>query len=201
MTGTVAQLISLVSFGNEFLNTGIMPLGIYPDNSTFQFCNSVKYVNFKKSLFTSKIKEVSFANDPLQWLILLKKEGCKKLALYFKNSEDQSKALDHQLAGLIGGGGMWFIEAIYKNYSDFMVNNWAVTNEKAVDRRIWSVRYGVTAWQQPTINLQFEFFEIKEELNSVLTNIEDFAFTHLKGINSVKSLPSPCVLCTVIIPL
>jgi len=176
MTGALAQLIGLVSYGNDFLNGEIISPNFYPKNLVFQFCSSVKYVTFKKSVFTSKVNEIAVANDPIEWLELIKNEGSKKLALYFQNSEDQSEILDHQAAGFANGGGSWIIEVVYKNHSDFWLNNWAVTDAEAKDNKIWSVKYGLTSQQQPLINLQYQLFEVRDELNNILAAIADFAF-------------------------
>jgi hypothetical protein len=134
MTGTVAQLIALISFGNEFLNTGILPDSFYPNNSAFQFCKAVEYIAYKKSLFHDKPKEIIIANDPIEWFRFLKKDSCIKLKLYFKNSEDQLRIADYQSTGLVGGGGTWFIESVYDNHSNFWANNWEVTHSNAADR-------------------------------------------------------------------
>lgn len=177
MTGTFAQLISLVSFGNEFLNTGSLPENYYPENSTFQFCNSVQFVSFRKGLFSSKFKESVIATDPAKWFGLLKKEKCKKLYLLYQSS-DQANGPDHKLAGFIGGGGTWLTEAIYSKHSDFWANNWTVTNKDSKDRKIWSVKYGATAWDQPTQNLQFDLDTEKAGLYDALEKIGAFAKQH-----------------------
>jgi hypothetical protein len=177
MTGTLAQLISLVSFGNDFLNTGTLPGNFYPENSTFQFCNSVEFVAFKKSLFSSKFKESTIASDPYKWFELLKKDKCKRLSLFYQPS-DQSMGPDHKLAGFVGGGGGWLIEAVHNKHSDFWANNWTVTNKDAADRKIWSVKYGAIAWDQPTQNLQFDLDAVREELHNALLNISLFANEH-----------------------
>jgi hypothetical protein len=177
MTGTLAQIVSLVSFGNEFLNSGALPENYYPENSTFQFCNSVQFVSFRRGLFSSKFKESVIATDPIKWFELLKKEKCKKLCLLYQSS-DQSNGPDHKLAGFIGGGGSWLIEAVYNKHSDFWANNWTVTNKEAKDRKIWSVKYGATAWDQPTQNLQFDLDTVKGELQDALSNITIFGNRH-----------------------
>jgi len=178
MTGTLAQLIALTSFGNEFLETGSVPNEFYPGNSTFQFCNSVEFVAFKQAFFFTRFKEKTFTADPVEWFKKLKKDKCKKLSLFYQSSADQSTGPDHKLAGFVGGGGTWLIEAIYDKHSDFWANNWAVTNKEAADRKIWSVKYGATAWEQPTQNLQFDLATVKNEVGEALSNISNFAGRH-----------------------
>src|ERR1700748_737594 len=107
MNGTLAQLITLVSFGNEFLNTNAIVDDFYSKNSTFQSCNSIEFVDFKKVFLNSKVKEIVIGQNPVEWFEFLKKGGCKKLALYFQHSKNHSFAPDHKNAGAIGGGGSW----------------------------------------------------------------------------------------------
>lgn len=178
MTGILAQLISLVSYGNEFLDTDIIPEGFYPGNSVFQFCKEVKFVAFRKKFFSSEFKEVEIADDPYKWFRLLKKEKCKELKVFYEASKDSAKKPDHQLAGFVGGGGTWLIEAVFNKHSDFYANNWTVNEKDRADRKIWSVKYGNTSWDQPVINQQFDLLETKEELAGALSAINVFAVKH-----------------------
>ncbi|WP_445736980.1 hypothetical protein [Mariniflexile sp.] len=117
MTSILAQTISLTSFGNEYLLNGKLK-EFFPKHSSFEHCSSVQFIANKKKTFFSTKKEMRIAENPEFWFELLKKENCKKLRLYFKTS----KLDDHKSAGAVGGGGNWFIEAVYKNYSDFWIS-------------------------------------------------------------------------------
>lgn len=112
MTGTLAQIIALTAFGNDFLKNGTIPTDFNTANTTFQFCNKVDFREFKKLFFFLKPKETVIASTPTEWFQYLKSDGCKHLRLYFEYSKDQSFAKDQKLAGLVGGGGSWLIEAI-----------------------------------------------------------------------------------------
>ena len=176
MTGTLAQIIALTAFGNDYLKNEKVPTDFNSKNTTFQFCNKVDFREFKKSFFFSKTKEIVIANNPTDWFSYLKTDGCKHLRLYFEYSKDQSFAKDHKLAGLVGGGGNWLIEAVYDNYSNYWANRWEVTNQNASDRKIWTVNYGMTVKKQHVSNLQIDNEKIKEKLRQTLTEIADFAF-------------------------
>jgi hypothetical protein len=178
MTGPLAQLISLVSYGNHFLLTGVMPEKFYPERSVFKFCNSIKFVAFKKKFFSSKFKEIEIAADPYNWFKLLKREKCKHLSIFYEASKDDTVGPDHKLAGFVGGGGTWLIEALFNTHSDLYANNWTVTNKDAADKKIWSVKYGNTAWDQQTVNQQFDLATTKDELGYVLSKIAAFADEH-----------------------
>ena len=169
MTGILAQTITLTSYGNEYLKTGELT-NFYPQNSTFQHCNSVDFKEMrKKNIFSSK-KEVIVADNPIKWFSLLKKDGCRKLRLYFQTE----KSDDHKLAGFVGGGGNWFIECVYDNYSDFWISNW--THDKNLTEKPWVVTYVKVVSKQPTINLQFDLKDIREKLKKILEQITEFAF-------------------------
>lgn len=176
MTGILAQLIALTAFGNDFLKNGTIPPDFNTANTTFQFCNAVDFREFKKPFFFSKPKERVIANNPTAWLQHLKNHGCRHLRLYFEYSKDQSFAKDYKLAGLVGGGGSWLIEAVYGNHSNYWANRWEVTHQDASDKKIWTVNYGMTVKRQLINNIQFDNEKIKNQLRQTLTEIADFAF-------------------------
>lgn len=135
MTGPLAQIISLTSYGNEILQSGQLPVNYYPRNSTFQFCNLVDFRDFKKSFFFSKPKETVIAQNPNQWFDFLKLGGCKKIRLHYQSSKDQPFAADYKLAGMVGDGGTWLIETVYYDYSNYWSNRWEVTRQNASDNK------------------------------------------------------------------
>lgn len=176
MTGTLAQIIALTAFGNDFLKNGTIPADFNSANTTFEFCNKVDFREFKKRFFFLKPNETVIANNPTEWFQYLKSDGCKLLRLYFEYSKDQSFAKDHKLAGLVGGGGNWLIEAIYQNHSNYWSNKWEVTNQNAPDNKVWTVNYGMTVKKQDISNLQIDNQKIKEKLRQTLAEIADFAY-------------------------
>jgi hypothetical protein len=176
MTGTLAQIITLTTFGNDFLKNGTIPTDFNTANTSFQFCNKVDFREFKKLLLFLKRKESVIANSPTEWFQYLKNDGCQHLRLYFEYSKDQSFAKDHKLAGLVGGGGSWLIEAVYENHSNYWANRWEVTNQNAPDNKIWTVNYGITVKKQHTSNLQIDNQIVKEKLRQTLTEIAEFAY-------------------------
>ena len=178
MTGTLAQLITLTSYGNDYLMNGKLPTGFYPNNTTFKFCNKVDFRKFKKSFFSSNSKETVVAEDPSLWFNYLKNDGCKKLRLYFQSSADQKLAKDHKLAGMVGGGGTWVIEAIYEKYSNGWVNRWEVTKPNDPESNIWTVNYILAVKKFPILDLQYDQKIIKEKLKQTLFEIENFARAH-----------------------
>ena len=175
MNGVLAQLVALTSYGNNYLAHDYVPVGFYPGNSTFQFCSKVDFIEFHQQLFSKKLKETIVAPGPAEWYKYLKKEGCRKLRLYFQGTKDQSQAPEYKLAGMVGGGGTWYIEAVYKSYSNLWSNRWQVQDANAADGRIWTVNYGRTSWRQKTLNIQVEQGRVKEQLASTLRELIQFA--------------------------
>lgn len=172
MTGTLAQIVALTAYGNDYLKNGKIPSNFDSANTTFQFCNKVDFREFKKISLSYKV----VANSPTQWFKRLKSDGCRHLRLYYERSKDQGSTKDYKLAGFVGGGGTWLIEAIYDGYSNFWANKWEGTNQNAADKKIWTVSYGNVKERQHTIDLQIDNQSIKDELKRILTEISDFAF-------------------------
>lgn len=137
MNGILAQLVSLTSYGNAFLQGNDDIENFYPGNSTFQFCNKVNFVNFKKTLFSSTPKEVQVADNPIEWFRLLKKQGCKGLRLFYEPTQNPPAGTpDHKLAGMVGGGGTWMIETMYGKFSHYWFNRWQVTQKDDPERKL-----------------------------------------------------------------
>lgn len=168
MNGILAQTIATVSFGNEYLKQNKTD-NFYPENSTFQHCNNVDFREKKKSIF-SKDKEIIVANNPIEWFAYLKKNGCEKISLYYQSENDD----DYRTSAFVGGGGNWYIECIYKNYSDFWISNWKHINE--VKDKPWNVIYGKSISKRATINRQYDIEYIRNNLKDVLDKITEFAY-------------------------
>ncbi|GEL09668.1 hypothetical protein SAMN05192550_1325 [Flavobacterium glycines] len=168
MTGILAQTIATVSYGNEYLIKN-KTNEFYPQNSTFQHCNTVDFREIKKSLFT-KDKEITVANNPIEWFHFLSKNGCQKLSLYYQ-SEDND---DYRTSAFVGGGGNWYIECIYKNYSDFWISNWK--HNKEIKDKPWEATYGKSISKNATINRRYDVLETKNNLKNILEEIAEFAY-------------------------
>ena len=175
MVGTLAQLIALVSHGNAFLNEGHEARDFYPSNSTFQFCNEVHFVRLKK-LF--KVKEIEVARNPNDWFILLKDSNSLRLVLRYSPTS-KSQFPDYKLAGLVGGGGTWYIASIFPQQADYWIGRWEVTNQNAPDNNIWKVTYGRVAEKEKLPQIQNDYLSsYKDKLEDILKQIEAFALKH-----------------------
>lgn len=174
MNGITAQLISLVSHGNEYLTSRQLPVDYYPANAAFRYCRLVDFWDIKKS-FLGNPKEVKIAATPLEWFPFIRKEGCTKLRLYYELLPQSNVGPPHKLAAFVGGGGTWLIEAMYKKDSDFWAPRWQATHPQDPDQLIWSVNYGRTSNHYASSNMRPDVHEKAAELHSNLVQIRDFA--------------------------
>jgi hypothetical protein len=174
MQTELSQIISLTSYGNEFLKTGHFSANYYPGNTTFQFCNLVDFRDFKKKWFSEKLEESVSAGNPLDWFKKLKKDGCTKVRLYYTPSRDNTSGPEYNLAGFAGGAGIWLMETIFGNYSHYWQKRWQVINQNAVDGKIWSVNYARTVQKSIVTNQQLEIAPIIKKFKNVLADLLAF---------------------------
>lgn len=168
MTGILAQLITITSHGNQYLSVGSLT-NFFPENSSFQHCNSVQFSEMRKgNFFSFKKKEYILVDNPIEWFKLLKNDNCKKLRLYYQTQEEN----DHKIAGFVGGGGSWSIECIYKDYSDFWISKWDFDKEL----ESWKVTYEKVIAKHSIINKQYNLKQTKSKLKNVLEQITEFAY-------------------------
>jgi hypothetical protein len=166
----LAQMAALVCHGNAFLQGHSIP-NLLETNSTFQFCDWVKFVKLRRSLLGKRETE-EIARTPNAWLELLKSQSATALRLTQKARNDTFP--DRLTAGLTGGGPVWSIEVTYHDGSCVRwFSGWQVWNQKAPNRRIWRVSYACAATQStaPQLDLRSASARLKE----ALTRLERFA--------------------------
>jgi hypothetical protein len=174
MTGTLAQIITLTTYGSEYLQKGELE-DFYPQNSSFGACYSVEFKELNKDISTSNKTEIVYAENPIVWFELLKKEGCKQLRLFYQFAKEE----DHQLVGFVGDSENIFIECVYENYSDFWISTW--NYDENFGEKPWKVLYEKAVSKQATINQQYHLAEIRVELKSILKKITEFALQETTG--------------------
>jgi len=169
MSGPVSLVIALVSYGNAYLASVKTNHNLDFNNSTLIYNNKL---SFSDTTPTSKSEVI--ACSPQQWFAWLKKDGCKKLKVYYRHSGNQSQLKDFESTGFVGSGGDWIIEAVYNTYSNY----WGFTEEdtkpKAPDDRIWSTHFFVIK-HKPSTKSALSIDIAKHNLSVSLTNIIAFA--------------------------
>lgn len=181
MLGTLAQIIALVTYGNAALRKlpGFDFGSFYPANNTFLFCEQVCFVRVTWGM---RWEEEEFAADPLAWLSGLEREGLLglrlELAPRLDRDEEGDEAPERMLAGFVGGGARWRIEAWMPKVSEFWEAHWKVGDREREDQRIWNVTYGQIASEKrkkksapPEADLE----ALKRDLGSTLEEIAGFA--------------------------
>ncbi len=79
------------------------------------------------------------------------------------------------LAGLNGGGGSWFIEAEFHEYSIYWSSFWDVTELQRADNKIWLVNYVSSGLKEKKGIQDFEMQNYGDRLHHVLAEIGTFA--------------------------
>ena len=196
-------MIALITYGNRYLQTGYLPENFYPANFGFKYCRSVSFIEQVKvpvvfNLF--KKNTVRVAENPINWFLQLSNNNCSALKLHYSHSSENTTIKDYLMAGFVDRGGIWYIEAIYKDdKKGFWVGDWKTKGtESSHDDKIWIVRYNqVSLKNKPGTAININ--ELFKKLGEVLKEIADFAISNkneyyanvfLKSLDILKS-PNP----------
>ena len=170
MQGELVQIISLTSYGNEYIHTGKIPDHYFPESTVFPFCNLVDFINLQSDKKTETIS----AHNPFEWFPLLKKEGCVHLRLYYEPEKKFQFGPEYNLAGFVGGAGTWLIEANYGSYSHYWQKSWQVTAKDSPDKKIWSVHYSRLLQEFAPTNQKVDIDQTKSKLSATLDELIAF---------------------------
>lgn len=191
MVGTIAQIIAIVSYGNENL-CGNNDFILTYENSTLKFCNKVCFIDWVKPNWIDKTfkgkKEhygVDIASEFKEWIDFLRSEGILRLYLHYTGSSN-SNISNRMTSGFVGGGGRWLIEAYNGKTSDFWEAKWEVNDRDNKERRIWKVTYArIAKNSESRIEHHSSINGIKTELLKSITDCRDFAKQHeLNGFHN-----------------
>jgi hypothetical protein len=179
MQGPIAQVISLTAHGNAYLS-GVSSNDFYPGNSTFRFCEYVRFVDFAEG---ETPEERPYADNPLSWFERLKQEGAQTVRMHHVPTEGQQEGKEtvpeRRLVGFIGGGGRRLLEVTKRNGSDFWEGRWEAGDEGREDQRVWRVTYGRIATDYPSIDSpSTDLASLEGSLSENLHAIATFARSH-----------------------
>jgi len=132
------QLISLVTYGNEFLVDGQTtdPPELFPAHSTFERARSSRF------LLVSNPASGPIATGTRDWYVHLKSTGTKRL--WFVVSPKEFESHKDATWGWYKGDIPWGIRADRESIHDFWIPEWrstSVTRGSQTDKRIWDVVY------------------------------------------------------------
>lgn len=175
MTGTIAQAVAITIHGNSILQRRLALEGdeFQERNSTFKFCESVNFIEHLSD--PSKGNETLYAANVRDWFERLGREGAVGFRLSYGASGERTVP-DRKLAGFVGGGGQWLIEARGPGSSDFWQPRWQIGNRGSRDRRIWRVFYDRVLSKMPLTEVRPENLQpLRLELKQCLEQIAQFA--------------------------
>jgi hypothetical protein len=173
MNGPLAQMVALTCHGNAII-AGKSAGRFFPDNSTCAFCDSIRFVRLKTSIF-GKTKEEPVAATPDEWLVQLKGKKATGVRLAFTPVDDPNFS-DRMSSGFVGGGGNWSLEVMLPGgTSETWMASWHVWNQDAPDRRIWRVTYGLVGTHPTPQQSARDLAAVTAALQSALERIHVFS--------------------------
>jgi len=179
MNHEIAQMVALTCYGNACLQGRDIPQ-FYPGNSTTQFCESITFVEVEKPLL-GKQRESEIARSPDEWFTCLKAKGAKGVQLR-RQAQNVQWLPDRMSAGLVGGGGSWFLEVyLPKDQCESWITRWEVNDQDAADRRIWRVTYRQVSSRKSKPVARRNLQDAGEGLLKALQEIGAFSEKHQCG--------------------
>jgi hypothetical protein len=170
MNHQLAQMASIVCHGNALLR-GLQVPSFFPENSTCEDCDSVRFVEQQNTLF-GKEREILVSAYADEWLGQLRDRGVVGLKLGPMPGSDLATC-NFKSAVSIGGAGAWAIEILTRRgLSEFSQARWKVADPTA-EQKIWLVSYSmfrrsrtvpshVPTIEESAINLRDALVEIRE---------------------------------------
>ena len=175
MQGSIAQALALTIYANDVLR-GTPRDRFWPSATAFVFCKNVRFLDLGGQ--PNAPTEILFAQDPVQWVARLKREGAVGFHVHYLSSNGPGIS-DRMSVAFVGGGGQWLIESARHDVSDLWDARWRLGNRDDPEKNIWDVAYGRvgknSARVQPTTR---GLAALRHELNDVLSKIEAFASRH-----------------------
>lgn len=173
MNGPIAQMVALTCYGNAIL-ANIQAPSFFPNNSTCQFCDSIVFIEFTKTVF-GKTQEIIVANSPDDWFDGLSRNNAIGIRLFCLPSNN-SKISGRTSAAFVGGGGTWVMEVLYENKdSEAWAARWEVEDQKSPDNRVWKVTYGLMAGVKDQFPDHRPLSVVMVDFCDSLRNIDAFA--------------------------
>lgn len=178
MQTPIAQIVALVTHGNAFLRGQALSEKFYPGNSTFQFCKEVSFVDLEAH--GDHYHQHPYAADPLAFFDRLKTEGYTSLRLcYGPYQENEGDPPDWMMAGFVGGGSRWLLEARGPRGTDYWEARWETNEDNPEDNAIWHVSYGRIAKDYDSAAPgPGEILEVKDDFSRHLPLMIAFARRH-----------------------
>lgn len=138
MNGHIACAVAIVCAGNQYLAGGDID-GFWPDAPVFNFLKQVEFRHPPASGNDADDYPLA-AGDPVEWFATLN-PWCRGLRLYnvkpTRGPHQQLDVPDRMLAGFVGGGQRWLIEAAGEVESELWEPFQRLGDRNDPERRIW----------------------------------------------------------------
>jgi hypothetical protein len=138
MNGHVYTNLLLTCAGNRFLGVGDIA-GFWLGSDAFRFTQSCEFRELP-SVVEDGAAYPLVANDPLDWFVTLK-PGVRGLRLHHtarkRAANQQTEVSDRMLAGMVGGGQRWLIEAVGESDSELWEGFERIGDREEPNRKIW----------------------------------------------------------------
>jgi hypothetical protein len=138
MQGPTENALMLVAAGNAF-QAGRDMRGFWPDAPTFKFLKLCEF-RLPPESGNDKDEHPLVASDPMEFFAL-QKANCKGYRLHFtkrqRGPNQQTDTPDRMLAGFVGGGPRFLIEAVGQFNSELWEGFHRLGDRNDPDRRIW----------------------------------------------------------------
>jgi len=178
----LAQLISIVSYGNSYLNstTEKAPPELSQNQSTFYCVSCVEFVmrNGPKDV----PKDVPISKGTLGWFQHLKDNGVKRLHLINVDWSQERPGLPDRCAAFFLGSGNWAILTNGYDGQFVWLPEWKVLKRPKKDGKDSSVMYRGVRLDDEVPTPKETVAGAENALRKALEDIRDFASTELKGM-------------------
>jgi hypothetical protein len=172
MDGPTAQIAALTCHLNAVFR-GVPVRQFFPDNSTCQFCEFVRFARPRKNWLRQVAWQI-VAQTPDDWFELQRVKQSSRAVLVHLSTDNQEFP-DRLSAGLIGGGGRWLVRIDSEGSMECWEAGWRVGDQNAPSKRIWQVQYSLVEEDEPPPPRDRAIRGLIDELTAVLPQIEAFA--------------------------
>jgi hypothetical protein len=175
MVGSTAQLVALACHFNATCRC-LPAAQFFPANSTCKSCEYIRFARPRRTFWRRAGRWALAAPSPDAWIAAGARPG--RCALIQWQGSDAPNAPDRKLAGLVGGGGRWFLLTGDNRRTDAWAPSWQVHTRDAPDRHIWRVTYGLVSQNRAAPVVHRPLDAIRGDLTQTLPRLESFARRH-----------------------
>jgi hypothetical protein len=194
MVGPTAQLVALACYFNGHAR-GMAVAPFFPANSTCQSCESIHFLRQQTLLLGQSPVWNVLEKTPDEWFAREARPG--RNARIVCQRVDDPRFPERLTAEFASAGGRWLLALRARGRSDLWEASWEFGNQRAADRRIWQVQYGLVAenlkQEMPKLRtVEALFPELRRTLGDILAfaeeqQLDEFAGCFRKAIKCLSA--------------